>query len=83
MELCSVLCGSLDGKGVWGRMDTCIYILAESLCSSPETITTLLTGYTSIQNKKLKKCKYHRIIVSICYYLKHTLYSATDSFTLS
>ena len=21
-ELCSVLCGSLDGRGVWGRMDT-------------------------------------------------------------
>ena len=21
MELCSVLCGSLDGRGVWGRMD--------------------------------------------------------------
>ena len=20
-ELCSVLCGSLDGRGVWGRMD--------------------------------------------------------------
>ena len=24
MELCSVLCGSLDRRGVWGRMDTCI-----------------------------------------------------------
>ena len=21
MELCSMLCASLDGKGVWGRMD--------------------------------------------------------------
>ena len=21
----SMLCGTLDGKGVWGRMDTCIY----------------------------------------------------------
>ena len=21
-ELCSMLCGNLDGKGVWGRMDT-------------------------------------------------------------
>ena len=33
-------------KGSWGRMDTCIY-MAESLCHQPETITTLLTGYTS------------------------------------
>ena len=26
MELCSMLCGSLDGRGVWGRMDTCMYM---------------------------------------------------------
>jgi len=25
-ELCSMLCGSLDGRGVWGRMDTCIHM---------------------------------------------------------
>ena len=31
---------------------TCIYI-AEPLCCPPETITTLLTGYMPIQNKKL------------------------------
>ena len=24
-ELCSVSCGSLDGRGVWGRMDMCLY----------------------------------------------------------
>ena len=52
-ELCSMLCGSLDGKEVWGRMDTCIY-MAESLFYSPETFTTLLIGYTAIQNKNLK-----------------------------
>ena len=40
------LCGNLDGRGVWGRMDTCI-CMTESLCCSPETITTLLTGYRS------------------------------------
>ena len=28
--------------------------MAESLCSLPETTTTLLTGYTPIQNKKFK-----------------------------
>ena len=43
--------GSLDGSGVWGRIDTCI-CAAESLCRSPETITILLISYTPIQNKK-------------------------------
>ena len=52
-----MLCGSLDGRGVWGRMDTCI-CMAESLCCSSETIITLLIGYTVIQNKKLKKYVY-------------------------
>ena len=47
-ELCSMLCGSLDGRGVWGRMDTCI-CMAESLCCAPKTITTLLIGYIPIQ----------------------------------
>ena len=53
MDLCSILCGSLDGRGVWGRMDICI-CMAESLCCLPEIIT-LLIGYTPIQNKKFKK----------------------------
>ena len=44
MELCSVLRGSLDGRGVGGRMDTWIR-MAESLHCSPETITTLLIDY--------------------------------------
>ena len=43
----------LGWSGLWGRMDTPI-CNAEFLRSSPETTTTLLTGYTSIQNKKLK-----------------------------
>ena len=33
-------------------MDTCI-CMVESLCCSPETVTTLLTGYTSVQNTKI------------------------------
>ena len=49
MELCSMLCGNPDWRGVWGRMDTCICMI-ESLCCSPETITTFLIGYTVIQN---------------------------------
>ena len=38
-----MLCVSLDETGVWKKMDT--------LHSSSETITTLLKGYTPIQNK--------------------------------
>ena len=39
-------------RGVWGRIDTCAR-MAESIGYSPETITTLLIGYTPIQNKKV------------------------------
>ena len=52
-DLCSVSRGSLDGRGVWGGMDTCVSV-AESLCCLPEIITTVLIGYTQIQNKWLK-----------------------------
>ena len=40
--------------GVWGRIDTCI-CLTESLHCSPESITTLLIGYTSIQKEKKER----------------------------
>ena len=53
MEVCSTLCGSLEGSKVWGKMDPCIW-MAESLHSSPEIIITLLIDYTLIQNKKFK-----------------------------
>ena len=39
-------------------MDTCV-CMAEPLCCSPETVTTLLRCYTPIQNKKLKKNSPH------------------------
>ena len=42
-ELCSVLRGSLDGRGLWGRMDPRVCTV-ESLCFPPETITTVLVG---------------------------------------
>ena len=48
-----MLCGSLEGKGVWEWEDTGICV-AESLCCVPETITTLLISYNIIQNKNLK-----------------------------
>ena len=53
MELCSMSCGSLDGRGVWGGMDTCLCV-AQSLCLSPETITTLVIGVSPIQKKQPK-----------------------------
>ena len=43
VELCAVLCGSLDGRGVWGRMDMCT-CMAEALCCSPEIITALFVN---------------------------------------
>ena len=49
--LCSMLCGILDGRGIWGRTDTFIW-MAESLWCPFETVTTLLIRYTPIQNKK-------------------------------
>ena len=57
-----MLCASLDGKGVWGRMETCI-CMAEPLLCSPETISTLLIGYTPIQNVSgVKKIKFKKVI---------------------
>ena len=51
MELCLMLYGSLDGRGVWGKRDACI-CMAESFHCSPETITTFLLGYqfSSVQS---------------------------------
>ena len=46
-ELCSMLWGSLNERGVWGRMVTCT-CMTESLCYPLETITSLLNSYTLI-----------------------------------
>ena len=46
-ELCSMLHGNLDGRGIWGRMDTCI-CMVESLCCPSKTITILLISYTPV-----------------------------------
>ena len=38
-----MICGSsLDGRGVWGRMDTCMCV-PQSLYCSPKTITLLVS----------------------------------------
>ena len=48
-----MLCANLDGRGVLGRLDTCIRVAEALLCSS-ETTTTLLIGCTPRQSKNLK-----------------------------
>ena len=57
MKLCSVLSGSLDRRGLWGRMDTCICMTESVWCSSETIQHSWLIGYTPIQNKMLKKFK--------------------------
>ena len=65
MSTCYIACGTLLNvmwQPVWGvggrgnlKQNGYMYMYTESLCCSPETITTLLIVYTPIQNKKLKK----------------------------
>ena len=52
-EHCLILGGSLDGRELWGRMDTWISMAESSHCS-PGTTTILLISYAPIQNKKFK-----------------------------
>ena len=49
-ELCSMICGSLDGRVVWERMDTRV-CMAEFLCCPPEIIT-LFISYVVMQSPK-------------------------------
>ena len=51
MELYSMLCGSLDGRGVWGRMDTCV-CMVECFCCSPETVTKLFVNQLYLKRKQ-------------------------------
>ena len=59
-----MLCGSLDGRGVWGRMDTCTY-MAESLCCPPE-------NYHNTVNHLYSKIKLK--VVCVCVFSKYPLY---------
>ena len=54
-ELCSMSRGSLDGRGVWGGLDACIW-MAESLRCPPEALTTLLSGYVVVIQQCLTLC---------------------------
>ena len=50
-------------------MDTCVST-AENLCCSPETTSTLLTGYTPIQNTKFHVKKKKFTFYVLIFYLK-------------
>ena len=50
-----MLRGSLDGKGVWGRMDPRVCMAGSFAIHLSPTVTTLFNSYTPIQNKELKK----------------------------
>ena len=76
-ELCSKLYGSLDGRRVWGRMVTCI-CMTESLCCSPETVTTLLIDYIQYKIKSLRKGKKKRYIHSNGCRHSSTIYNSQD-----
>ena len=45
-----MLRGSLDGRGVWGRMDTCMCV-PQSLYCSPKTITLLVSVMLQYKTK--------------------------------
>ena len=61
-----MLSGSLDGRGVWERMDTHI-CMAEHFHCSPETFAIFLISYTPMQSKKLKnKIKKSEMENSMC-----------------
>ena len=51
-----MLCGNLNGKEVQKRGDICICI-ADSLCCTVETNTTLQSNYTPIKVKINKNAK--------------------------
>ena len=50
---CSMWCGRLVGRGVWGRMDTCM-CMAESFCCPPENYLNIVNWLYS-NNKQTKK----------------------------
>jgi len=56
-----MLCGSLDGRGVWGRTDTCIR-MAESLRCSPETITNTVNRLTPNTKIKVFKKEWRKLV---------------------
>ena len=50
-----MLCGSLDRRGVWGWMDTCMRV-ADLLYCAPEIIIMLLMGHGAAATKSHQSC---------------------------
>ena len=50
MELCSMLCGSLDGRGVWGRMEPVYIWLSPFAVNLKLSQHCLLTGHTQVSH---------------------------------
>ena len=57
-EVCLMLCGSLNGRGVWGRMDTLHVWLSPFTVHLKLPQHCLLISYTPIQNKKSERKKH-------------------------
>ena len=69
MQPCSMLCGSLEGRGVWGKM-ICVYLwLGPFAVDLKLSQHCLLISYTPIQNKKFenKKLYANRRLVEMSY----------------
>ena len=62
-----------------GELYMYVYVcMAESLCCSAETITTLFIGYIPIQNKKVKNTEL--LCSHICDYQNHLHFSLNDPY---
>ena len=61
-EFCSAYYNNLNGKRIWKRIDTPVWI-TESLCHIPETLITLLFKYTPLL--KILKDKKEKMIQSL------------------
>ena len=67
-----MLCGSLDGRRVQGRMHPCI-CMAESLHCLRKVTTTLLITYSPIQNKKFIEFENKKVTVLVLGWPKSSL----------
>ena len=64
-----MLCDNVDGRWVCRRIDTCICMAVHlKLHCSPETITALLIGYTTIQNKSFWKVEVFLLSILIIFF---------------
>ena len=70
MELCSMLCASLDGRRVWGRMDTCIHMFTWN-CHN--IVNRLFSNKTVKKKKKAKKESMKQNTKQILQNIEHSL----------